>query len=67
VWWEQNKGKFGHLQVQIVRLNNAGIEQLTEMTQRTMELSIMLTGNSAFINSDTQSAEVTWEELQSNE
>jgi hypothetical protein len=27
----------------------------------------MLSGNSAFINSDTQSAEVTWEELQSND
>lgn len=67
VWWEQNKGKFGYLKAQIVRLDNAGIEQLSEMTQRTMDLSVMLSGNSAFINSDTQSAEVTWEELQSND
>ena len=67
VWWEQNKGKFGYLKAQIVRLDNDGIEQLAAMTQRTMDLSVMLSGNSAFVNSDTQSAEVTWEELQSND
>ncbi len=59
VWWEQNKGKFGYLKAQIVRLDNAGIEQSPEMTQRTMDLSVMLSGNPAFVNSDTQSAEVT--------
>ncbi|MDK9759719.1 YaeQ family protein, partial [Vibrio sp. D173a] len=67
VWWEQNRGKFGYLNAQIVRLSNEGIEQMAEMTERTMDLSVMLTGNSAFVNSDTKSAEVTWEELQSNE
>ena len=67
VWWEQNKGKFGYLKAHIVRLDNDGIEQLAAMTERTMDLSVMLTGNSAFVNSDTQSAEVTWEELQSND
>ncbi|MEF1230540.1 YaeQ family protein, partial [Vibrio fortis] len=67
VWWEQNRGKFGYLDAQIVRLSNEGIEQMAEMTERTMDLSVMLTGNSAFVNSDTKSAEVTWEELQSNE
>jgi len=37
------------------------------MTARTMDLSVMLSGNTAFVNSDTQSAEISWEELQSND
>ncbi|WP_394251480.1 YaeQ family protein [Vibrio profundi] len=67
VWWEQNKGKFGYLNAQITRLNNEGIEQMAGMIERTMDLSVMLTGNSAFVNSDTQSCEITWEELQEND
>lgn len=64
VWWQQNNGKFGFLDASIYRLNSDAIEQLANLVNRTMDLSVMITGNSLFIDSDAGSVEVTFEALQ---
>ncbi|MGC9401156.1 YaeQ family protein [Vibrio genomosp. F10] len=67
VWWTQNQGKIGMLNADILRFNAQHIEELTKLIERGMDLSVMITGNSIFIDSDKGSCEVEWEELQSNE
>ncbi len=64
VWWEQNKGKMGFLNADIYRLDPEAIENLCNLISRTMDLSVMVTGNSVFIDSDNGSVEVPWQELQ---
>jgi len=67
VWWEQSKAKFEQLSAIIYRFNWPEIKNLAAMTQRTMELSFMITGNSAYITLGDQQCEVTWEQLSKQE
>ncbi|BCL72512.1 conserved hypothetical protein [Vibrio nigripulchritudo SFn27] len=64
VWWEQNQGKFGMLDATITRFDWEGIDALSELVTRTMDLSVMLTGNSVFVTADNGDCEITWETLQ---
>jgi len=65
VWWDQGKSKFGMLKADIFRLNQAEIEALTELLARTMDLSVTITGQSAYVAGDNGEVEVNWEILQS--
>ncbi|MCL9774076.1 YaeQ family protein [Vibrio methylphosphonaticus] len=64
VWWKQNQGKFGYLNASVYRFNNESIEALTGLVARTMDLSVMITGTSLFVDGDKGSVEVLVEELQ---
>jgi uncharacterized protein YaeQ len=64
VWWDQGKSKIGMLDANIYRLNHSEIERLTEMISRTMDLSVTITGQSAYVASDKGEVEVNWEILQ---
>lgn len=63
-WWQQGKNKFSKLDVEITRLNTGDIEQVTELLKRTLDMSITITGQSAYITTDTGETEVNWEVLQ---
>ena len=65
VWWAQGKGKFGMLDAEIIRFNYHEVERLTELLARTMDLSVTITGMSAFVASDNGEVEISWETLQS--
>lgn len=64
VWWEQSKSKFSMLKAEIIRLNHTDIEALTELLTRTMDLSVTITGQSAYVAGDHGEVEVNWEILQ---
>ncbi|NCO46462.1 MAG: YaeQ family protein, partial [Vibrio sp.] len=64
VWWEQNKGKFSHLNVDLFRFDAAAIEKLSTSLNRGMDISVMISGSSIFIDSDSHSDEITWQALQ---
>lgn len=64
VWWQQNQGKFGYLDASIYRFENESIESLAGLVTRTMDLSVMITGTSLFVDAEGGSVEVTVEELQ---
>ncbi len=64
VWWNQNKGKFGMLKAAITRFDWDGINAMSQLLTRTMDMSVMITGNSAYITADNGDCEVTWETLQ---
>ncbi|MBD1557546.1 YaeQ family protein [Vibrio sp. S9_S30] len=63
VWWNQNQGKIGMLNASVTRFDWEGIEQLASLVTRTMDLSVMLTGNSVFVTADNGDCEIVWETL----
>jgi len=65
VWWDQNKSKFGRLEVSVFRFNGTEIGRLTQFLTRTMDLSVTITGQSAYVASDLGEVEVNWQILQS--
>ncbi|MCA4023030.1 YaeQ family protein [Vibrio vulnificus] len=67
VWWEKHKGKFQQLPVSICQFDADAIEQLANQLQRGSSLSVMISGNSVFIDGDSFHQQVDWQVLQSNE
>lgn len=64
VWWKQNQSKLSALNVNIVRLDYQGIQAFSQMIARTLDLGIMLSGNTAYVSSDDKQCEISWETLQ---
>ncbi|MDD9180364.1 MULTISPECIES: YaeQ family protein [Aliivibrio] len=67
VWWKQNQSKFKQYPVEVVRFDWEQIQEFSTFLERTMEFSVMITGDSAFISTVKGESEVTWETLQSVE
>lgn len=65
VWWSQNQGKIGMLDADVIRFDAEGVEALTQLIERGMELSVMITGTSIFVDSSKGSHEIEFQELQS--
>ncbi len=64
-WWQQGQGKFGLLNAEIIRINHTEIERFAALLQRTLDLSVTITGQSAFIAGEAGEVEVNWALLQS--
>lgn len=67
MWWKQNQSKFSAYSVDVVRFDWEQIQAFAALLQRTMDISVMITGDSAFISTEQGECEVTWETLQSVE
>lgn len=63
-WWSQIANKVRDYKVEVYQFNNASIEALAAITERTMQLSFTITGESAYIAGDSGDVEVTWVQLQ---
>ncbi len=64
VWWNQGQAKFGQLRASFYRFQWEAIQSLAALVQRTMEISITITGDSAYIAADSGQCEVSWFTLQ---
>ena len=64
VWWAQGESKFSRLNASFYRFSWLDIEALGKLVTRTMDLSITITGDSAYIAGDNGEVEVSWEVLQ---
>ena len=64
VWWEQGLSKFAMLKVSIFRFDSQSVKAFAALIERTMDVSITITGNSALIAADFGECEVVWEPLQ---
>ena len=65
VWWSQGEAKFSRLNASVYRFPWQSVEALTILVQRTMDLSVTITGDSAFIAAEAGEVEVSWDVLQS--
>ena len=64
VWWNKGLPDFSKLKVSFYRFPWENIQALAQLVERTMDISITITDNSAFIASDSGNCEVTCEVLQ---
>ena len=64
VWWSQGEAKFSRLNAAFYRFPWESVEALAGLVSRTMDLSVTITGNSAYIAAETGEVEVSWEILQ---
>ena len=63
VWWDQSQENFEKLPALIYRFNHEEIKALATLLQRTMELSVTITGYSAYIAAERGEQEVSWVQL----
>lgn len=63
-WWEQGRDKFAQLEASFYRFDWQSIQSLAALYQRTMQLSITITGDSAYIATGLGECEVSWLTLQ---
>jgi len=63
-WWSQEQSKLAQLNVSVTQFPWSNIQTLAKLVQRTMEMSVTITGDSAFIAADLGQCEVSWTELQ---
>lgn len=64
VWWSKGQSDFSKLKVSFYRFPWESIQALALLVERTMDLSITITDNSALIVSDSGSCDVDCEVLQ---
>jgi uncharacterized protein YaeQ len=66
MWWQQNQEHFKKLDVSVYQLQWAQIQSLAGLLERTMDMSITITGDSAYIAAGLGEVEVSWETLQTS-
>ncbi len=64
VWWAQGQAKFSQLKASFFRFQSQDIQALAGLVERTMDLSVTITGNSAYVATALGECEVSWEVLQ---
>jgi len=64
IWWKQEREKFSDLTALIFRFHWESAQALAALVQRTMDFSITISGNSAFVATEKDQFEVSWESLQ---
>ena len=64
IWWQQNQQDFVMLQASVFRFNVKDINSLADLLTRTMDYSVTITNDSAYIATEQGECEVTWQALQ---
>lgn len=65
VWWDQGREKFNKFPASIFRFQWTDVQKLATLAQRTMDFSITISGDSAYVATELGECEVSWESLQS--
>jgi len=63
-WWELNRSSYSKLSASIYQFQWEQIEALANMAERTMELSITISDQSAYIATQQGECEVSLQQLQ---
>ncbi len=63
VWWIQEQEKFKQLTASIFQFQWKDIQTLAKLAQRTMDISVTITENSAYIATESGECEVGWVSL----
>jgi uncharacterized protein YaeQ len=64
VWWSQVQNKMKMLLASVYKFEWEEIQALAELVQRTMDMSVSITGDSAYVATELGECEVGWEVLQ---
>lgn len=63
VWWMQEKTKFNELTATIFQFQWPNIQALAKLVQRTMDISVTITEESAYVAAESGECEVMWKQL----
>ena len=63
-WWNQNQEKFKSFSATVTRFNWEGIQALAKLLERTMDMSVSISGDSIYLAAGQGECEVIFEELQ---
>ena len=64
VWWSQSQQKTNQLKASVYKFDWDNIQALAALVQRTMDISVSITGNSAYVATESGECEVNWVVLQ---
>lgn len=64
VWWSQSQQKISQLQANVYQFDWENIQTLASLVERTMDFSLSITGDSAYIAAERGESEVNWKVLQ---
>lgn len=64
VWWGQSKGKINQLKASVYKFEWEEIQALAALVERTMDMSVSITGDSAYVATEQGECEVGWVALQ---
>lgn len=67
VWWSQSQAKLKPLPVAVFQFPWPSIQALAKLVERTMDLSVTITGDSAYVATALGECEVPWKTLQSKD
>ena len=59
-WWDSGRDKFTQLNASFYRFEWESIQALARLQQRTMQLSVTISGNSAYVATELGECEVGW-------
>jgi len=59
-WWDMGQGKFKDLSASFFRFQWPQIQTLASLAQRTMAISVTITGDSAYVSTKSGECEVSW-------
>jgi uncharacterized protein YaeQ len=65
VWWKQSMAQLQTLPLDVVQFKYTEIQKLASLVERTMDWSITLSGESAFVATPSTQVEVSWHVLNS--
>ncbi len=63
IWWDQGREKFAQLNASFYRFEWESVQAMAKLHQRTMQLSVTISENSAFIATELGECELSWESL----
>lgn len=63
-WWDMGQGKFKELPASFYRFQWPNIQILATLVKRTMDISVTITGESAYVSTKAGECEVSWVPLQ---
>lgn len=63
-WWEQSQRKISQLKAAVFKFEWDSIQILASMVQRTMDFSVSISGDSAYVATEAGECEINWQTLQ---
>lgn len=64
VWWSQAQAKISALNAAVFQLDWTGIQALARLVQRTMDVSVTISGDCAYVAAELGDCEANWRALQ---
>lgn len=63
-WWEKSQSKLSQLNASVYQFSWKTVQELAELVERGMSISVTITDNSLFVATDSGECDISWKVLQ---